>query len=243
MYARMVIDGACGPDRIHAPYQVAVTVCEQCKRGWQSGGGHTVEMSPATLETAQCDAVHIGSIGTVTSTSAGVDGTAPPVGADPQAPTASSPSEPPKRRERARSDIPPALRRKVKHRDQGRCRVPWCRSSRNCDQHHIYPISRGGEHTEENVLTLCESHHIANHSGALVITGTASNAVFERRAHNDLAIAERALETKAALKALGFDEHEVEEAMDKTRTHVGTAELTLEQWIKIALGYCPSPRA
>jgi hypothetical protein len=31
--------------------------------------------------------------------------------------------------------------------------------------------------------------------------------------------------------------------MDKTRAHVGTAELTLHQWIQIALGYCPKPRA
>jgi hypothetical protein len=31
--------------------------------------------------------------------------------------------------------------------------------------------------------------------------------------------------------------------MDKTRAHVGTAELTLQQWITIALGYCPKPRA
>jgi hypothetical protein len=30
--------------------------------------------------------------------------------------------------------------------------------------------------------------------------------------------------------------------MEKTRTHVGTSELTLEQWIKIALSYCPKPR-
>jgi hypothetical protein len=198
-------------------------------------------MSPPTLETALCDSVHIGSIGTVTSTTASADGTAPPIVAA-AAPTESSPTEPAKRLERATSDIPPALRRKVKHRDNARCRVPWCRSSRNCDQHHILPVSQGGEHSDENVLTLCESHHIANHSGALVITGTASNAVFGRRAHNDLAIAERALETKAALKALGFDKHEVEEAMDRTRTHVGTAELTVEQWIKIALGYCPKPR-
>jgi hypothetical protein len=35
----------------------------------------------------------------------------------------------------------------------------------------------------------------------------------------------------------------VREAMEKTRTHVGTATLTLEQWIKIALGYCAKPKS
>jgi hypothetical protein len=37
-------------------------VCDQCKRGWQYGGGIKVEMSPATLEAALCDAHHIGSL-------------------------------------------------------------------------------------------------------------------------------------------------------------------------------------
>lgn len=119
--------------------------------------------------------------------------------------------------------------------------MDWCRSSRNCDQHHIIPISRGGTHTLENVITLCESHHLAHHAGALIIEGTASAPRFTRRAHSSFAIAERAVETAAALKGLGFDRHEVKAAMEKTRTHVGNAELTLEQWIKIALGYCPKP--
>ena len=45
-----------------APYQVAVTVCRDCKRGWQDGGGVTVEMSPPAIERALCDAEEIGSI-------------------------------------------------------------------------------------------------------------------------------------------------------------------------------------
>jgi hypothetical protein len=144
---------------------------------------------------------------------------------------------------RAKSIIPPALRRKVNHRDHGRCRVPWCRSSRNCDQHHMRPVALGGEHSAENLITLCESHHLAHHAGALIIEGSATTAVFTRRAHHSFAIAERAVETARALRDLGFDKHEVKAAMDKTRTHVGTTELTLEQWIKIALSYCPKPRS
>jgi hypothetical protein len=121
--------------------------------------------------------------------------------------------------------------------------VPWCRSSHNVDQHHIVPVSQGGTHTLENILSLCESHHLAHHAGALIIDGTANNATFTRRAHNSFAVAERVVETTAVLRTLGFDKHEVSTAIEKARAHVGTAELTLEQWIKIALSYCPKPRA
>jgi Holliday junction resolvasome RuvABC DNA-binding subunit len=62
-----------------------------------------------------------------------------------------------------------------------------------------------------------------------------------RITHNAFAIAERAVETARALKTLGFDKREVTSAMDRTRTHVGTSELTLQQWITIALSYCPKP--
>jgi len=119
--------------------------------------------------------------------------------------------------------------------------VPWCRSSRNIDQHHIQPISEGGEHTLENLITLCESHHIALHEGALALEGAASSARFTRRAQSDFEAAVHATETVKALRTLGFRKNEVAAAIEKTRAHVGTAQLTLEQWIRIALSYCPRP--
>jgi hypothetical protein len=287
-FARMVIDGAASPDRTGAPYQIAITTCARCKRGWQDGGGITVEMSPATLETALCDAMHIGPLD---ESEPGDDVSdlseqdiheqhakqhAKPQHADPQhaqpqhaqpqhakqhakqqhhstatacdvEATATDDHENKTNRgkqhsKRARSTIRPAMRRRVKHRDHGLCRVPWCRSSRNCDQHHMVPLAQGGDNRDENLITLCESHHLAHHAGALIIEGTAATAVFKRRAHHGFATAERAVETAQALKALGFDRHEVSSAMEKTRTHVGTGELTLEQWIKVALRYCPKPR-
>ena len=135
----------------------------------------------------------------------------------------------------------------------------------------MVPVSQGGQHTFDNLITVCESHHIAHHEGALAITGTASTATFTPRARSSssgtnppaeravvaaggdaqssptrapssLAIAERLVETRLALKALGFDKHEVKTALDRARTHVGTTELPLAQWIKIALSYCPKPR-
>ena len=96
-FARIVIDGAVGPERTHAPYQIAVSTCPDCKRSWQDGAGLTIEMSPPKIEVALCDAQHIGV----------VDGD---------------------ERVRAKSDIPPALRRKVLARDHHTCRVPGCRS-------------------------------------------------------------------------------------------------------------------
>lgn len=45
-----------------APYQVAVTVCEGCQRGWQDGGGAVVEIGAADIEVALCDAEYVGSL-------------------------------------------------------------------------------------------------------------------------------------------------------------------------------------
>lgn len=45
-----------------AKFQIAVTICEWCKRATQHGGGKTVAIDEGALERAQCDAQHIGSI-------------------------------------------------------------------------------------------------------------------------------------------------------------------------------------
>jgi hypothetical protein len=46
-----------------APYRIALTICTECKRGWQHGGGAVEQMTPAAVETAQCDAQWIGDLG------------------------------------------------------------------------------------------------------------------------------------------------------------------------------------
>jgi hypothetical protein len=45
-----------------AKFQIAVTVCERCDRGWQEGAGTRVPIDVAALERARCDAQHLGSI-------------------------------------------------------------------------------------------------------------------------------------------------------------------------------------
>jgi len=45
-----------------AKFQIALTVCERCRQGWQEGGGAQIAVAPAVVERALCDAQHIGSI-------------------------------------------------------------------------------------------------------------------------------------------------------------------------------------
>ena len=49
-----------GPDgerpSTNPPYQMFVTTCEQCERGWQEGAGEPIEVGPAVVARARCDA-------------------------------------------------------------------------------------------------------------------------------------------------------------------------------------------
>jgi len=136
---------------------------------------------------------------------------------------------------RATWTIPPSTRRKVLRRDHGRCRVPGCDSARNVDLHHIEPLVG---HVPSNLITICEAHHLATHSGALEIAGDATEPSFMRVHANSYNNAALSVDTAKALRTLGFKAHEVKAAMAQTKTHVGRAQLPLEQWIRIALGYC-----
>ena len=60
-FARAVLAGGDG-ERTKAPYQIAVTLCESCGRGWQDSGGRRFELSPADIDRACCDAEHLGSL-------------------------------------------------------------------------------------------------------------------------------------------------------------------------------------
>src|SRR5688500_16298038 len=45
-----------------AAYQVAVTLCEDCGRGWQDGAGDVIEVAAEVIDHARCDCDHIGSL-------------------------------------------------------------------------------------------------------------------------------------------------------------------------------------
>ncbi len=44
------------------PHQIALTVCVECKRGWQDAVGRPIEVSPAAIERARCDAIELGRV-------------------------------------------------------------------------------------------------------------------------------------------------------------------------------------
>lgn len=57
---RRVLEG--GADSGRPAYQIAFTVCESCRRGWQNGAGREFEVSAEVLDRARCDAELIGSL-------------------------------------------------------------------------------------------------------------------------------------------------------------------------------------
>ena len=59
--------------------------------------------------------------------------------------------------------IRPSLRRAVLARDDG-CTIDGCTSTYRLEVHHITPRSQGGDHTADNLTTLCWwHHHVAVH--------------------------------------------------------------------------------
>jgi hypothetical protein len=61
--ADRVLDGHAGADPDgRARHQIALTVCSNCRQGWQEGAGAAIAVDAATVECAECDAQHIGSI-------------------------------------------------------------------------------------------------------------------------------------------------------------------------------------
>lgn len=259
-----VLDGTPGSEPTgRAKFQIALTVCERCRTGWQEGAGAQLVVDDAAVERAMCDAQHIGSI----------DGPAS---------------------ERAYQDIPPSVVRFVWRRDDGRCRVDGCRSSRGLEIHHIVHRADGGTHDPMNLVLACSSCHLAHHRGALSITGTADHLEFRRPGRLDAhvgvtnptgtiatsASCERAANTaaatparahltnaapsaacisapasassrldaailrteaKAALVGLGWKPPIAGAAITAAIAEQG-AELTLEQLIFEALRRCPIPR-
>ena len=58
-----VLDGASTNEPSgRARFQIAVTVCRRCQRGWQEGAGARIAIDPAAVDRALCDAQHIGSL-------------------------------------------------------------------------------------------------------------------------------------------------------------------------------------
>ena len=177
-----------------ASYQVAMTVCSECQRGWQQARGQQVEVPAEVVQMAACDsqelpAAHVG---------------------QPQT--------------RASQTTPPATRRNVIARDKGCCVVPGCGHSQYLDVHHITLRSEGGNHSAANVITLCGGHHRAVHRGHLLIQGDAEQGLsfshadgtaYGQPVAEDNAVAFS--DAFSALKQMGFRQGESQRALERVR--------------------------
>jgi hypothetical protein len=166
---------------------------------------------------------------------------------------------------RPTQSIPAAVRRQVMERDEHRCRVPGCRSTRNLDVHHLIPQCKGGGHELWNVVVLCSGHHRLHHKGVLSIAGRADGDLrFARRGRalsetKDGHMIERhamkqprdnapqtstafqdvernSLATRA-LQQSGFKHAIAVEAVRRAASHVG-ADADLATFLREALQYC-----
>lgn len=204
--ARLVLGGPTDDGR--ASYQVALDVCEDCRRARQIADGEAIAVSSTLVAMASCDAQHL--------------------------PSAHM------GKERASQDVAPAVRRAVLRRDHHRCQVPGCRHATYVDIHHVETRADGGDHHEENLVTLCGAHHRALHEGTLQITGTVSQCLTFCHADgtpygSEVSAAPVLLRTRAfqALRGLGFGERDARQALERAR-----AELPPDSELEATLRHC-----
>jgi Holliday junction resolvase RuvA-like protein len=57
---RRALEGGAGSER--PAHQIAFTICESCRRGWQNGAGREIEVGAEVLDRARCDAELVGSL-------------------------------------------------------------------------------------------------------------------------------------------------------------------------------------
>jgi hypothetical protein len=226
LLCRQVLEGP--RDDRRSSYQVALTVCEHCRRGTQQGRGELVEVAPAVVEMAECDGQHLGHV----ESGAQVDASDEPPGVEAGAITHVG-------AHRATQTIPPALRRAVLRRDEGHCQVPGCRHAVFTDVHHLRLRSEGGVNSLENLVTLCSSHHRAIHRGELLAEGSASNGLTFRHADGTPyggAPSARGADLRAkafrALTGMGYRETEAKRALAKIPAD---SNLALEQVVRLTL--------
>jgi hypothetical protein len=212
LLARRLLQGP--RDEGRSSYQVAVTICERCRRASQPGRGELVVVGSEVIEMAECDGQHIGQVDAHVGAS---DAVAP----------------------RAAQTIPPALRRAVLRRDERTCRAPACRHATFVDVHHIVPRADGGKNVAENLITLCSAHHRAIHRGELVLEVAeteglrflhADRTEYGRRPSPE--VAEIRTRASRALRLMGFRETEAQRALARVPTDRGA---NVEQVVRQAL--------
>jgi hypothetical protein len=141
--AAVLCGGVSDEAAVAAPrHQIALSVCEQCKRSWHDAPGQSIEIPQSTVDRAMCDAVVLGRVD---------DGA----------------NEPPD----TSVTVSAPTRRAVLARDHHRCSIPGCTMWVYVDVHHIDPRAQGGSHAMMNLVTLCTLHHKLHHDGVITISG------------------------------------------------------------------------
>jgi Holliday junction resolvasome RuvABC DNA-binding subunit len=172
--------------------------CEDCGRGWREGRGQLLPITAADLELAACDAelVHAPVPALLVTDETGESASADESQA--AMPRTQHGRVRTQRRPPPTQTIPKATRDFVWLRDQGRCRVPGCRATRNLACHHVEFLSRGGDHDASNIVLICDGHHKLLHDGLLKITGRAPDELIFVRDGKRLVDARSSVEISAA---------------------------------------------
>ena len=137
--ARVYRNDRRGENAYPVNYRVIAHRCPACDRAWTEGRAGRIELHEPDRALIECDAELVAG-----DDSAGKAG-------------------------HISRTIPPATRRAVLIRDQGRCQVPGCRGKRHLELHHLLPRAQGGGHDPQNLITLCWTHHELVHRDVLKI--------------------------------------------------------------------------
>jgi hypothetical protein len=249
LMARQVLGGP--TDEGRSSYQLAVSVCPSCQRGFQHARGELVELHPEAVDMARCDAQHIGDVhgANVRPEAAGSSGCAGdhPADSDTHAgkDAATGKGMATQTKSRAAQSIPPRIRRLVLRRAGGHCEVPSCKNSLFLDVHHRTLRSEGGGHEPTELLVLCGAHHKATHEGRLILEGDARSGWKVRHADGTLyggtpspQEVEVSVKVFHGLRSLGFKEGACRRALEQVRRRIRThvsAEITAERMLREAL--------
>ncbi len=226
-----------------AKFQIAVTVCDRCRQGWQDGAGTKIAISAAAVERAMCDAQHIGSIDGGTPERAHQD--VPP-----------SVARLVWRRDGGRCRVPGCRSARgieihhLVHRTHGGSHdalnlVLLCSSCHLAHHRGALTITGTADHVEARRSADPSSSAMAGvHVGAVVHGDADVGAVASRSAHVGAPIKLDAAifrtQAKEALVGLGWKPATAQAASAAASVALGT-DATLERLIFEALRRCPKP--
>ena len=193
-------------------HQIAITTCDQCKRGWQTGAGREIEVDAATIECAQCDAEFLGRL-------------------DADTPARVKPTVSPRRRrqvfarDHARCTVPGCRASRNLH-----------------IHHLVFRANGGSHKLSNLTLLCSGHHQLMHDRILTISGTAPDKLHFDfRRRSVDGPEPAAIAEAQAALVGLGFGAKAAREAVEIAWPHVGH-EGALEALIREALVACRPPR-